>query len=146
MNIATNKPKRKPHSKAVNNLYKDISNLLNLLHLSHEAIICIDMAQTIVVFNDGAENTFGYKHNEIIGSPLSRLIPERFHNEHSSHVEKFISGNQRAKLMAQRSSITGLHKNGNEFSAHASISQFSYGGEKTMSVVLHNIDDQLIEK
>ena len=128
------------HSRAVNNLYRDIADIINILHLSHEAIICIGMAQDIVVFNDGAEKIFGYKRNEIIGSSLSLLIPQRFHDEHAAQIKGFMHGNERAKLMAQREPVTGLRNNGEEFAAHASISKFSYGGEITMSIVLHEVD------
>jgi len=76
-----------PHSKVLNNLYKDISNTLNLLHLMHETIICIDKAHKIVVFNDGAEKIFGYKQDEIIGSPLNSIIPKQFHKEHAVHID-----------------------------------------------------------
>ena len=92
----------RPHSKAVESLYKDIADLLKLLHLSHEAIICIDEDQNIVVFNDGAEKIFGFKHKDIIGAPLERLIPGQFHADHSEHVKGFLHGNKKAKLMAKR--------------------------------------------
>lgn len=140
MTTVASKTTLKPHSRAVDDLRRDIASIINLLHLSHEAIICIDEAQNIVVFNDGAEKIFGYQSGEIIGNPLSALIPGRFQKEHHRHVQQFLGGNQRAKLMAQRAPITGLRKNGEEFTAHASISRFSYGGERTMTVVLHELE------
>lgn len=128
------------HSKAVKILHEDIANLLDLLHLSHEAIICVGAGHDIVVFNDGAEQIFGYKRDEVIGRPLNCLIPERFHKTHSTNVNQFMRGNIRAKLMAQREPITALRKHGEEFTAHASISKFKYGGETTMTIVLHEIN------
>lgn len=114
------------------------------MHLSHEAIICIDDDQNIVVFNDGAEKIFGYKHKEIIGSPLTRLLPEKYHTEHTRQVNKFRQGKKRAKLMAQREPVMGLRKNGEEFTAHASVSKFSYGGESTMTVVLYEVGSLML--
>lgn len=131
--------KQKPHSKAVDNLRDEIADTINLLHLSHEAIICIDKQQKIVVFNNGAEKIFGYRNNEIVGQALNRLLPKRYHKEHAEQVERFMRGNKQAKLMAQREPITGLRKNGEEFTAHASISKFSYGGEITLTIVLHEL-------
>jgi len=130
---------KKPHSKAVDNLYQDIASILKLLHLEHEAILCVDAAHEIVAFNNGAERIFGYTNHEILGSPLNKLIPEVFHDVHTQHVDEFMESNTRAKLMAQRDPVTGLRKNGEEFTAHASISKFSYGGETTMTIVLHQI-------
>lgn len=130
------------HAKAVKILHEDIANLLDLLHLSHEAIICVGIRHDIVVFNNGAEQIFGYKRNEIIGRPLNCLIPDRFHKAHTAHVDKFKLGKSRAKLMAQREPVTALRKNGEEFTAHASISKFEYGGETTMTVVLHETENR----
>lgn len=127
------------HSKAVKILHEDIADLLDLLHLSHEAIICVGVGHDIVVFNDGAEEIFGYKRDEVIGRPLNCLIPDQFHKAHAAHVDEFMRGDSRAKLMAQREPITALRKHGEEFTAHASISKFSYGGEITMTVVLHEV-------
>jgi PAS domain S-box-containing protein len=129
----------RPHSKALEGLYNDISSLLKLLHLSHEAIICIDEDQNIVVFNDGAEKVFGFKQKEIIGEPLARLIPDKFHKQHNRDVKGFAVGNKKAKLMARREPVMGRRKDGEEFIAHASISKFNYGGETTMTVVMHEI-------
>jgi PAS domain S-box-containing protein len=130
------------HTKAVKILHEDIANLLDLLHLSHEAIICVGIRHDIVVFNNGAEQIFGYKRNEIIGRPLNCLIPDRFHKAHTANVDKFKLGKSRAKLMAQREPVTALRKNGEEFTAHASISKFEYGGETTMTVVLHETENR----
>jgi len=131
------------HSKAVKFLHENIADLLDFLHLSHEAIISVGMRHDIVIFNDGPEQIFGYKRDEIIGRPLSCLIPDRFHKAHTAHVDAFKSSDSRAKLMAQREPITALRKDGEEFTAHASISKFKYGGETTMTIVLHEIQRSL---
>ena len=129
------------HAKAVKALHESIADMLDLLHLSHEAIICVGTRHDIVVFNDGAEQIFGYKRNEIIGRPLNCLIPDRYHSAHTAHVDKFMRSDIRAKLMAQRQPITALRKDGEEFIAHASISRFKYGGEVTMTIILHEIKE-----
>lgn len=129
----------RPHDKAVNGLRRDIGNIVNLLHLIHEAIICIDQAGQIVVFSDGAEKTFGYTAGEMLGKQLKALIPKRFHQAYQHQIEKFLKGSRRSILMDKREPITGLRKNGEEFIAHASISRFTYGGEITITIVVHEL-------
>jgi PAS domain S-box-containing protein len=63
--------------------------LAQIVHIASEAIICVDEAQTILFFNDGAVQLFEYQPEEIVGQPLSRLMPERFHRAHAGHVSSF---------------------------------------------------------
>ena len=43
-----------------------------------DAIITVDEAQNIVLYNRAAEKIFGWPADQAIGRPLSMLIPERF--------------------------------------------------------------------
>ena len=131
--------KARPHDKAVDNMRQDIGNIVKLLHLTHEAIICIDRGGQIVVYNDGAEKTFGYPAAEMLGKNLDMLIPERHRQEYLKQIEKFLHGNRLSVLMDKREPITGLRRNGEEFIAHASISRFTYGGEVTITIVIHEL-------
>src|SRR3954466_3169224 len=63
-----------------------------IISISADAIISIDDDQRIIIFNDGAENVFGYSKAEAIGAPLDILVPDRFRAIHRQHVETFASG------------------------------------------------------
>ncbi len=125
-----------PHQKAVDAVREDIRQYINLLHLSHEAIICVDDEQNIVVYNQGAETLFGYTADELFGHSLDTLIPERYRKNHKKHIAGFNRAEERSQLMNKRQAITGLRKDGQEFTAQASISKFRYGGEVTFTVVM----------
>ena len=47
-----------------------------ILDTATEAVISIDEDQRIMLFNKGAENTFGYRADEAIGRSLDILLPE----------------------------------------------------------------------
>jgi PAS domain-containing protein len=51
-----------------------------VLDNAEEAIVSIDDSQRIILFNKGAEKTFGYSADEIKGKPLDLLIPRHFKN------------------------------------------------------------------
>jgi PAS domain S-box-containing protein len=44
-----------------------------------EGIIAVDAQGSIVFWNTGAQNLFGYTRNEVLGKPSTVLIPERYH-------------------------------------------------------------------
>ncbi len=115
--------------------------LAGISAISADAIICVDDSQRIIFFNEGAETIFGYSPTEIIGQPLERLIPQRYHAIHASHVRTFGESPVRARKMGERGQILGLRKSGDEFPAEAAISHLVAEGRKVYSVVLRDVTD-----
>jgi PAS domain S-box-containing protein len=110
-----------------------------IVSIAADAIISTDRDQRIQIFNEGAEEIFGYSRSEVIGSRLDRLIPERFRAAHSEHFARFAAGDETARKMGERLEIFGLRKNGEEFPAEASISKVNVDGTTFFSVVLRDI-------
>jgi PAS domain S-box-containing protein len=110
-----------------------------IVSIAVDAIISVDEQQHITIFNEGAEQIFGYSKAEMLGTELERLIPERFRAAHRAHFAAFASGSERARPMAGRQDIFGLRKNGEEFPAEASISRVGVDGTAVFSVVLRDI-------
>lgn len=113
--------------------------LAGIAVISADAIICIDEKERITFFNEGAERIFGYDRDEAIGEPIEMLIPARFRATHHGHVEKFGHSSIKARRMGDRSEISGVRKNGEEFPAEAAISQLGSGNSRVYSVVLRDI-------
>ena len=113
-----------------------------ILAIAADAIITVDESQRIVHFNYGAEKIFGYAASEMIGQPLTVLLPERFRSAHPAHVTEFAAGAQTARLMGHRQEVAGLRKGGIEFPAEASISKLGLPGSLLLTVVLRDVTEQ----
>src|SRR6476659_6208891 len=113
--------------------------LAGIAVISADAIICIDESQRITFFNEGAERIFGYNRAEAIDQPIENLIPQRYRVLHHAHVDRFGSSPVHARRMGERSEISGLRKNGEEFPAEAAISHLGDPGSRVYSVVLRDI-------
>ena len=111
----------------------------NFLTLSSDAVVAVDEAQRIIFFNKGAERIFGWTATEVGGRPLATLLPERFHATHTGHVRGFSAAHGAARTMGDRQQISGRRKNGEEFSAEASIQQMHVGGEQIYAALLRDI-------
>jgi PAS domain S-box-containing protein len=120
-------------------LWASRTHFSSIVELSEDAIISIDESQRIRLFNRGAETTFGYRAEEVLGNSLGLLLPVRFSQVHREHVRRFTASADIQRPMNQRQTVYGRRKDGSEFPAEASISKFEMRGERIMSVRLRDI-------
>jgi PAS domain S-box-containing protein len=113
-----------------------------IISIATDAVVSVDEELRIVLFNQGAERIFGWTAGEIIGQPLSSLLPERFRGRHDAHLRHFAEGPVAAKRMGERQEIFGLRKDGSEFPAEASISRLELPGARLFTAVLRDITDR----
>ena len=125
------------------NLRENQQKLAGILDNADEAIISVDERQQIQLFNQGAEEIFGYHAVEVIGQPLDILLPEIFRQVHRQHIAEFGKGKEPARQMAQRSSkVFGLRKNGQEFPAEASVARLQTREGLLFTVMLKDITER----
>ncbi|MBL1173559.1 PAS domain S-box protein [Pantanalinema sp. GBBB05] len=113
-----------------------------ILEIANDAIIAIESNQQITLFNQGAEKIFGYTAAEVLGQPLSILLPERFTTAHYHQVNQFAQSAGQARRMGERGEIMGRRKDGTEFPAEASISKLQLGNNYIVTAILRDISDR----
>src|SRR4026208_261138 len=69
-----------------------LGQLRAVAETSEDAIVTKDLNGIITSWNEGAERIFGYEANEVIGKPVSLLIPEERHDEEPSILERIRRG------------------------------------------------------
>jgi PAS domain S-box-containing protein len=104
-----------------------------------DAILTVDAAQRIVLFNRAAEQMFGVRRDDVLGSPLDRFIPQRFRGAHRAHVEKFGHTGVTSRRMGDTTTLWALRADGSEFPIEASISQAGEPGSRFFTVILRDI-------
>ncbi|MCU0541610.1 MAG: PAS domain S-box protein [Oscillatoriaceae cyanobacterium Prado104] len=113
-----------------------------ILEIASDAIIAADESQRITLFNQGAEQIFGYKADEVLGQPLDLLLPAGVREIHRQHVNFFAESVGQARRMGKRSEVFGRRKDGTEFPAEASISKLEINGEQIFTTILRDISDR----
>lgn len=114
----------------------------SIVQLVHDAIMVVDEDQNIILFNQGAEQTFGYKASEVIGQRLDLLLPPQASDFHSVYVRTFAKDPEPARLMGERKEVSGRRKNGAIFPAEASIAKVSSGGKIFFTAILRDITER----
>ena len=115
------------------------ARLRGILDSAMDAIITVDEAQRVVLFNAAAEAMFGYRRDEAIGLPLATFLPARFRDAHALHVRSFGAGAPSSRRMADTRVVTGLRRNGEEFPIDAAISHLREGQQTFYTVILRDV-------
>lgn len=79
-----------------------------------DAIVSVDHDLNIILFNPAAERLFGYAAEEIIGQPLSLLLPDELKNLHTRHIDAFGKAPSTTFLMSTRRLLASRTKDGAE--------------------------------
>ena len=111
-----------------------------IVAISADAIISVDELLRITMFNEGAQKTFGYAPQEVLGTPIDLLIPERFRGALRQLVERFVAGRESGRPLRRRGpSLVGRRKNGEEFPLEGAISKLDVAGRRLLTVTLRDI-------
>jgi two-component system cell cycle sensor histidine kinase/response regulator CckA len=97
-----------------------------------DAIIAADADGTIVSWNHGAEAIFGYTEGEIVGRPLTTLMPERYREAHRRGLARANSADR--SVVGRNLEFSGVRKDGTEFPLELTLGSWEseqgrfYGG------------------
>lgn len=128
--------------KAEQSIAESDFRLAGIINSALDAIISVNAEQQIILFNPAAEQAFGYRADEMIGSPIERLIPERFRATHSDHLRDFDSTREGSHKMPLQGELYGLRSNGSEFPIEAAISRSVVAGSPVFTIILRDISER----
>src|SRR3989442_2440555 len=106
-----------------------------------EAIVSADKRGHITYFNPGAERIFGYAARDVIGSPLTLLMPQRFHEAHRQGLSRFLSTGQ-ARVIGRTGELVGQRKEGSQVPLELSLASWKAGGGTYFTGILLHITRQ----
>jgi len=95
-----------------------------LLEAVPEALLGVDLSGKIRFVNHHTESLFGYRREELVGSPVELLVPESVRQAHAGHREAF-SAAARSRPMGAGQNLTGRRADGSEFPVDISLSPMS---------------------
>ena len=126
------------------NLFKELKTsekkFRTILDTATDAIISIDSDHKIVVFNNAAQQIFGYAREEVLGKDLNMLIPPKYGN-HTRFVKRFLE-TRISTVMGKTLPLTAFRKNGEEFPIELGLSYHEIEKDVTFTVIIRDISTQ----
>jgi PAS domain S-box-containing protein len=106
-----------------------------------DAIITIDSDSTILIVNPAAERIFGYSTEEMIGQPLTMLMPEYLRHLHKAGITRYmVTGRKHIGWAAVQ--LPGLHKSSAEIPLEISFAEFTNDGRRFFTGIARDISER----
>jgi PAS domain S-box-containing protein len=103
-----------------------------------DVIVQIDVRSTILMVNRAVEPMFGYRIDELVGQPLTLLMPASLREAHLAGLNRYLISGER-RLSWQAIEVTGLKKSGETFPAEVSFGEYVADGETLFSGIIRDI-------
>ncbi|HXJ88183.1 MAG TPA: PAS domain S-box protein [Candidatus Binatia bacterium] len=132
------KPDHKRDESALS--YSD-ENYRLLVETAPDAVISIDERGAILFANPATLRIFGYDPTELIGKPLTILMPEFLRTLHEKGFSDYLATGQR-HINWQGTELTALRKNVQEFPVEISFGEVSRDGHKVFTGFIRDISER----
>jgi PAS domain S-box-containing protein len=111
----------------------------SLVAYSRDAILEVNRKGTILFWDKGAEQVFGYSSPEILGQPVTKLISEKHREGHARLLGAFLTGNYGKTALIEGEA---LRKDGSTFPLELSLSIRRQSGKYLGLAVARDITDR----
>jgi len=85
-----------------------------------DAVVLADRNGTMILWNQAAARLFGYTEKEVIGQPLTLLMPHRYREAHQAGMTR-LEATGETRVMGRTVELHGLRKDGTEFPLELSL-------------------------
>src|SRR5882672_10040199 len=106
-----------------------------------DAVISLDESGAILLANPATARVFGYDPAELIGKPLTLLMPEYLRKVHEDGFRRYSATGQR-HINWQGTELTGLRKNGEEFPVEISFGELTADGHRIFTGFVRDISER----
>ena len=116
-------------------------NALNILDSVVDAILAIDDQGVIQYVNTATERLFQYNAQELIGHPLTMLMPEPYKSQHPQFVENFLSSRS-AKIIGIGRELAAITRDGHEFPIYLAVNEIKTGERSYFTGIVRDLTEQ----
>jgi PAS domain S-box-containing protein len=112
-----------------------------VVETANDAVVSADESGAIQFANPAIMRVFGYDPAELIGKPLTALMPEFMRKLHENGFRRYLTTGQR-HVNWQGNEFTGLRKNGQEFPVEVSFGELTMNGHRVFTGFIRDISER----
>lgn len=117
------------------------SKFRSVAQSANDAIISSDKSGHIVFWNSAAQKMFGYTESEIMGRPLTDLMPQNFRQAHQKGLSTYPSKSE-SRIIGKTVEMVGLRKEGIKFPIELSVSSWKTGNDIFYAGIIRDISER----
>jgi len=112
-----------------------------LTETASDVILAIDERSRIRSVNPAVEETFGYEPEELLGKPLTVLMPDWLTDDHRAGVARFFQTGERS-FDWNDVEMTGLTADGTEIPLSVSFNECERDGKRYVATVIRDVSER----
>ena len=112
-----------------------------VVETANDAVVSADESGAIQFANPATKRVFGYDPKELIGKPLTVLMPEFMRKLHENGFRRYLATGQR-HINWQGTELTGLRQNGQEFPVEVSFGELTMNGHRVFTGFIRDITER----
>ena len=116
---------------------RDLEQYKTVAETASDVIVTIDDRSRIQSVNPAVEDIFGYQPDELVGEPLTTLMPESLRAQHRDALQEYLQTGERT-LDWEYLELPGMHKAGHEVPLAVSFSEFERDGDQFFTGIIRD--------
>jgi PAS domain S-box-containing protein len=112
-----------------------------VVETASDAVVSIDESSTILFANPATSRIFGYDASELIGQPLTTLMPDYMRELHEAGFKRYLDSAER-HINWQGTELIALRKNSEEFPVEVSFGELANNGRRLFTGFIRDITER----
>jgi len=113
----------------------------SIVEAAIDAIVLADSKGNIISCNKSTERIFLYDIKELVGKPLTILMPEKYREAHRKEFERLLTTDE-SHVIGKVVELEGLRKDGSEFPIELSLASWTTKNETFYSAIIRDISER----
>ena len=114
---------------------------LAILDTAVDAIVMIDEAGVIETFNRAASELFGFPPEEIIGQPVTVLMPEPHRSRHDDYMRRYMETGEK-RIIGIGRELEARDRNGRRIPIYLAVSEILLQGRRRFTGIIRDLSEQ----
>ncbi len=112
-----------------------------VVETASDAVVSIDESSTILFVNPATSRIFGHDASELIGQPLTTLMPDYMRELHKAGFKRYLDTAER-HINWQGTELIALRKNSEEFPVEVSFGELAINGRRLFTGFIRDITER----